>query len=239
MRSVFASSILAAAGVLASSPLFGQAPNGGNGTIYWANYGKSILVIAEATMEVTDEIALESGIPRDLYLSHDRQRFYVRDATGERIEIVDIAARQSLGWFTLSSGTTMVRISNFVPSPDDSYAIVFARATTRLPDRYEIGDPFIVKYDLEARAIIDTISIAGEADRTAGNIIFSQSGESAYFLSDGNVLVLETEGFTEVDRWEGMEPEPGFGRVGLKLSAESVSDSGLLHEPLPHHGSAQ
>jgi hypothetical protein len=216
-RVSFALSYLVAAAALPSAPLSGQGANGGNGTIYWANYGNSILVVDEATMQVTDEIGLTSGIPRDLHLSHDRSRFYVRDATNEHIEVVDIAGRRSLGSFTLSQGSTRVRISNIVTSPDDSYAILFARATSRLSDRFEIGDPFILKYDLVNREVIDTISIAGQSDRTGGNILFSDSGESAYLLSGGSVLVLETEGFTEVDRWEGMEPEPGFGRVGLSF----------------------
>ena len=48
---------------------------------------------------------------------------------------------------------------------------------------------------------------------------FSDSGESAYFFAEGDVLVLETEGFTEVDRWEISQPyEPGLGTLDLSFS---------------------
>ena len=38
--------------------LSGQAPNGGNGTIYYGTYDKKVLVIDEATLSVRDSMPL-------------------------------------------------------------------------------------------------------------------------------------------------------------------------------------
>src|SRR5262249_23095789 len=62
---------------------------GSEGTFYIGNYGGTITILDEATEKVVGQIPLKNGMPGDLEPSVDRSRFYVTDATGEKIEIVD------------------------------------------------------------------------------------------------------------------------------------------------------
>src|SRR5689334_3694089 len=82
---------------------------GGNGTIYVGTYARNILVLDEATMRVRDTIKSSVGIP-ELSLSFDRKHMYVTDPGNERLEIIDLATKQSSGVLTLSNDGTKVRM---------------------------------------------------------------------------------------------------------------------------------
>jgi hypothetical protein len=93
------------------------APAGGNALLYIGTYAGTIQIFDEATEQHIGDIKLATGIPRSLTLSQNRSRFYVMDSTSEKIETVDIAARTSLGSFTLSEGNARVRIRGFQVDP--------------------------------------------------------------------------------------------------------------------------
>ena len=119
-----------------------QAPEltGGTATIYVGAYPNQILVLDEATEQVVDTIAMTlDGPPSSLMLSKDGARFYMRDRTFEQIEVIDVATRRSIDTFTLSEGTTKVRIPNFRPVPDHSYIILLTDTATKHIDRFEIA----------------------------------------------------------------------------------------------------
>jgi len=217
--------IVAPAAVAAqASPL-----SGGNGTIFFATYGDQIFVIDENTFEVVDRIETQAGIPGDLVLSADRERFYVTDATAERIEVIDIATRESTGWFTLSEGNTKFRIRGGVEvHPDESYAILIGKTTTKHRDRFEIGETVMVRVDLETESVMDTIPWPGGDQREGANLQFSPDGSLLYFYAE-DVIVLETEGFTEVDRWEISRPlEDGLGRTGIGFGRSLYEEPGFF-----------
>ncbi len=96
-------------------------PSGGNGTIYVGTYARNILVLDEATMRVRDTLHTSVGIP-EISLSFDRKHLYVTDPGNEKVEIIDLATKQSLGTFTLSHDSMKVRMSGFSLDPKERFA---------------------------------------------------------------------------------------------------------------------
>ena len=126
---------------------------GSQGTFYIGNYGGTITILDEATEKVVGQIQLKNGMPGDLEPSADRSRFYVTDATGEKIEIVDRLKRETLDTFTLSHDKTKTRIWNLTPEPHDQYVMLTYRNYTKLNDRFDIGPMTLVQYDLATHKI--------------------------------------------------------------------------------------
>jgi YVTN family beta-propeller protein len=216
--------ILAALAV-ATHPVAAQR-SGGNGTIYMGNYASSISVVDEPTLTVTAQIPLKTGIPLELIPSYDRKRFYVLDARFEYVEIVDVDKRQSVGSFTLSGRDRKVRIWSMSIDPQDRFAVMLVKIYEKLTDRYEIGGPMLLRYDLTRRAVTDTIPWPDGRERDFAQMLFSTDGSLLYFFSD-DIRVLETEGFSEVDRWAYADAlEPGLGRFGFGFPSTFYEEPG-------------
>ena len=187
----------------------------GTGTIYLGNYGGTISVIDEATEKVVGTIPLKSGVPGRVVFSTDRARLYVSDISYEKIEIVDREKRQSLDVLSLSEGNTKTRIWGMQPDPHDTYLILVIKRYTLATDHWEIGPPTLVQYDLATKKIARTIPWPKDEERERASVIFSPDGKLMYLFSD-DILIYETEGFTQVDRWDLSQPiEPGAGRVSI------------------------
>jgi DNA-binding beta-propeller fold protein YncE len=202
-------SMLGQAGAPAKPPV----PVAGTGTIYLGTYKGTIAIIDEATEKVTGEIPLKIGLPATVRFSDDRSRLYVRDTTYENFEIIDRATRASIDTFTLSEGATKVRIQGFQPDPHDRYLIFVLKKYTKLTDRWEIGPPTLVQYDLATKKISRTIPWPNGEERDGASVLFSPDGKLMYLFGD-DVLIYETEGFTQVDKWDLSQPiEEGAGRV--------------------------
>jgi hypothetical protein len=83
-----------------------------------------------------------------------------------------------------------------------------------LTDRFEIGSPTLVQYDLKEHKIVRTIPWPNNEERQNVQIQFSPDGKLMYLFSDQDVLIYDTGNFTEVDKWELSKPiEEGFGRL--------------------------
>jgi hypothetical protein len=210
----------------------------GNGTLIIGSYPKQFWIIDEATEKIVGTIPFQSGIPRRTTLSRDRKRFYTIEAQMEKVEILDIAARKTLDTFTLSEGAKKVRIRSVEPDPQNRYVILVTAAATKLIDRFEVGTPTIVQYDLSTHKIVRTIPWPNNEERQGVNIMFSPDGKLLYMFNDQDVLIYETANFTQVDKWEMSRPiEEGFGRLdfgsrdvfndepGFYTSLFSVTDS--------------
>jgi hypothetical protein len=224
-------SLVALAGVLvlAASPLdaqrFGKGStlNGGNQLLYVGTYAGNVQIFDEATEKQIGEIKLQTGIPRSLILSFNKQKFYVLDSTLEKIEIVDIATRSTLSSFSLSSGATRTRIRGMQVDPLERFMILLTRSATKRMDRWEIGDVALQLYDLREKKITRDIPWPGGEARENVNIRFSPDGKLLYFFGD-DILIVETEKFTEVDTWALSRPiEQGLGRVTFG-SVDDVND---------------
>ena len=188
----------------------------GNGTLIIGSYPKQFWIIDEATEKVVGTIPYQSGIPRRTTMSRDRKRFYTIEAGMEKIEILDIAARKTIDTFTLSEGNKKVRIRSIEPDPLHRFVIMVTASATKLVDRFEIGAPTLVQYDLKDHKIVRTIPWPKDEERQNANTLFSPDGKLMYLFSDQDVLIYETNTFTQVDKWELSRPiEEGFGRLEL------------------------
>ena len=112
-------------------------------------------------------------------------------------------------------------------------------------DRWEISDVALQLYDLREKRITRTIPWPGGEERENVNIRFSPDGKLLYFFGD-DILIVETENFTEVDTWPISRPiESGSRPRQLRPVDDINDDPGLLHRSLhdagpgaepPHHG---
>lgn len=208
-------------------PTAAQAQGGGNGLIYYGHYGRSILVIDERTMRVTDTIPVSVGIPLIAGVSEDQRRFYVTDPAFEHVEIIDRVTKQQVNRFTLSQGNKRVRISGFNVDPQERYAILVIKTTTRELDRFTVGNPILVKYDLATKAVTDTIPWPGGRERDGARIIFSPDGKLFYFFAD-DILIFDAATLKQVDRWPyETSLDQGMGRFGFGFPRDPNDPPGI------------
>ncbi len=202
--------------------------SGGNGTLYISTYTDQIRVFDESSWELVGQIQTQNGIPGRFVLSNDRERLYVADATFNHIETIDLAARRSIDSFTLSEGDEQFRIRSFAIDPQETYALILGKTRIKHRDRFEIGPSIVIRYDLRNHEIMDTIPWPGGHERESASFMFSPDGSLVYFSAE-DLIVLESENFTEVDRWEiSQELEPGLGRVRPGFSASLHEEPGFF-----------
>ena len=220
---------LATSGVVAlAAPRSGEAQSGPDGTFYISTYTDQIRVLDERTLEVVDLIQTRNGIAGRFVVSHDRERLYVSDAIGENIEVIDLAERRSIDSFTLSRGSDQFRFRSFDVNPQETYALIIGKTTTKLVDRFEVGSAVIIQYDLINHEIMDTIPWPGDHERESASFMFSPDGELVYYSAE-DMIVLDSETFTEVDRWEiSRELEPGLGRVRPGFTTSYYDEPGIF-----------
>jgi len=210
------------------SPLVAQsAPSGGNGTFYITTYSRATYVIPESTLTVAQRIPFTAGLPISINLSADRKRLYLEDAPFERIMVYDLASRALVDSFQLSSGSSKVRLMGMGLDPKERFAVFLMKVTTRKPDRYEIGKPTLVRYDLKTHVVTDTIPWPKNQEREFAGFQFSPDGKYMYLFGD-DILVYETEKFTVVDRWMLSQPlQGGMGRFGFGFPESLYEEPGF------------
>ena len=202
--------------------------SGGTGTIYVGTYAKTILVVDEASLRVTDTIPVAVGIPTSIAMSQDRTRFYVRDPQYENVEIFDVKTRASLDRFTLSQGNKRVRINGFSVDPLHRFAVLLIKTYTKQSDRFEIGRPTLVRYDLAKKTVTDTIRWPRNQEREFAQIVFSPKGDLMYFFTPDDVLIYSTDSLKQVDRWEMQRVvEEGFGRLPFGFGNDVYEEPGF------------
>jgi hypothetical protein len=197
-------------------------------TWYIGTYTNDILVWDEASEQVVDRITLANPIPRAITPNETLDRLYVRDASGQQMEVVDVRTRRVVDSFTLSQANVSVRIDNFVPHPGDDRAVVVVKRYTRERDRYEVEGPFVLEYDLRQKQVTDTLEWPdGRARDRGGSFRYSPDGETLYFFGD-DVIALDADTYEEVDRWELSEPlEPGLGRPSFGFNPGTYDPPGV------------
>ena len=216
------------AGASASAAAQDVVRSGGTGTIYMGAYNNSVYVIDEATLEVTQRITTTTGIPNRFDLAPDNETLYVRDAAMEHVEVVDLVEGRSVDSFTLSEGNTRVRIRTMAVDPGEEYILLAVRSYTKLLDRFEISDFELVRVDLDSHEVTDTVPLPFDEQRQGVNLMFSPDGELLYFFGR-DIIAVETENFTEVDRWELSRPlEEGLGRINLNFQRSPFDEEGIF-----------
>jgi YVTN family beta-propeller protein len=189
---------------------------GGSGAIYLGSYAKRILVVDEATEKVSGDIPLTTGIPWSIRLSPDGTRFYVASADQDHVEIVDVASRKSLQTVSLSEGPKKVRILAFAADPQHRVMTLLTRSSTKLVDRFEIGPPTFVQYDLVGRKVMRTVPWSSESEPGFFfELRYSPDGKSLYAFTD-EVQILDPVTLQQVATWDLSLPnEPGLGRFDM------------------------
>jgi DNA-binding beta-propeller fold protein YncE len=215
---------------LAALVAWGARPAAAQETATWyvPTYTDQILVWDEASELIVDRIEVEHWIPNQMLLNEARDRLYVRDATGQNVEIVDLKARRVVDSFTLSRGNVSVRIDGITVSPTDDRALLIAKRYTKGRDRYTVEGPFILEYDLRAKQVTDTLDWPDGRERERGaNFRYAPDGETLYYFAD-DVIALDANTYDEIDRWALSQPlEPGLGRPNLSLQANTYDEPGV------------
>jgi hypothetical protein len=213
----------------------------GNGTLIIGTYPDKFHIIDEATEKVVGTIPFKSGIPRRTTLSRDRKRFYTIEAGMEKVEIIDIATRSTVDTFSLSEGNKRVRIRSIEPDPLHRFVILLTASATKLSDRFEIGPPTIMQYDLKEKKVVRTVPWPNNDERQNVQIQFSPDGKLMYLFSDQDVLIYDTGNFAQVDKWELSKPiEEGFGRLEFGQSDAYNDEPGFytaifnVSDPIQH-----
>jgi len=185
---------------------------GGNGTLYIGGWPNKIYVVDEATEKVAGTIDVTTGAPKGLTLSKDKKRFYLINSLSEEVEIIDIASRKSVDHFTLSEGRKKVRIRSMIPDPLQRFLVLLTKSAEKKIDRFEIGPPALVVYDLKEHKVARTIPWPNNEEREFVSIMMSPDGKLLYFFAD-DVLIYDTTEFKQVDKWELSRPvEEGLNR---------------------------
>ena len=139
----------------------------------------------------------------------------MRDASYEKVEIIDRLQGTSLGTITLTEGKAKTRIWAMRPDPQNKTLILTIKKYTLESDRWVIGPPTLVQYDIAQHKIVRTIPWPKGEEREGVGVLFSPDGKLLYMFSE-DILIYETTNFTEVDRWEMSRPlEPGAGSVQI------------------------
>ena len=112
--------------------------------------------------------------------------------------------------------------------PLERFMILLTRSATKKIDRWEISDVALQLYDLKQKKITRNIPWPGGEARENVNIRFSPDGKLLYFFGD-DMLIVETENFTEVDTWALSRPlEQGLGRVNFGAVDDVNDDPGFF-----------
>jgi DNA-binding beta-propeller fold protein YncE len=228
LRRVFL--LVAACSLIAAAPAAPPKLTAGNGTIYLGSYAKRIAVIDEATEKLTAEIPLKTGIPWAVRLSHDSTRLYVQGADQEHFEVVDIASRQTVDTFTLSEQNKHVRALAYDVDPQHRSMMLVARTVTKLADRFDIGAPVFIQYDLNAHKVVRTVAWTADPEPQYYyvHVRFSPDGKLLYVFSD-EILIFDTATLQKVASWDLSLPnEPGLGRFDLGSIDEMNDDPGYF-----------
>jgi DNA-binding beta-propeller fold protein YncE len=203
-------------------------PSAGNGTIVLASYSRHLTAIDEATEKVIAQIPLKNGIPWAVRPSADRTRFYVQSANQEQFEVVDYRSRQTVDTFTLSEGNRHVRVLAYDVDPQQRVLMMVARTATKQIDRFEIGTPEFIAYDLKEHKVIRTVpwSVDPEPQYYYLNLRYSPDGKFLYAFAH-EILVFDASTLQQVDSWNLSLPnEAGLNRFDLGSMDESGDEPG-------------
>ena len=201
---------LAAVGLTAQTR---PTPSAGTGTIFVGSYSGHITAVDEAT-ETFAKIPLTTGAPFAMRLSPDRSRFYVQSANQERFEVVDVKARKSLDSFTLSDARRHVRALAYEVDPQHRTMVIVAKTATKLVDRWEIGAPEFILYDLAQHKVTRTLPWPIDPEPTHFSVAlrFSPDGKLLYVFGN-QVDIFDAATMEQVDSWDlSLPAEAAMGR---------------------------
>lgn len=202
----------------------------GAGMLYFASYDKRLVGIDEATEKVVADVPLKTGLAWTMRLSRDAKRFYVQSADQEHFEVIDLATRQTVDTFMLGSADTHVRALAFDVDPQQRFMVLVTRTAKKLVDRFEIGDPVFIQYDLQAHKVVRTVRWTTDPEPRYYflNLRFSPDGRLLYVFAD-KILVYDASSLEKIDSWDlSLPQEPGLGRLDLGSMDETYDEPGFF-----------
>ena len=188
-------------------------PSAGTGTIFVGSYSGHLTAVDEAT-ETFTKIPLTTGAPFAVRLSPDRSRFYVQSANQERFEVVDVRARKSLDSFTLSDASRHVRALAYEVDPQHRTMVIVAKVATKLVDRWQIGAPEFILYDLATHKVTRTVPWPIDPEPTHFSVAlrFSPDGKLLYVFGT-QVDIFDAATMEQIDTWDlSLPAEAAMGR---------------------------
>lgn len=198
-----------------------------NARWYIGTYSNDLLVWDEASEQVVDRIRMRNFIPTGITLSEGMDRLYVREASAQIIEIVDVAAGEVVDELTLSHDSVSVRINSFAPHPSGERAVMEVMRYTKHIDRFSIEGPFVVEVDLRTKQVTDTIPLPDDEDPGSVGFRYAPDGRTLYMFTD-DIVAVDAETYEEVDRWEISRPlEPGLGRTSFGVFSGTYDEPGV------------
>ncbi|MGE0157835.1 MAG: YncE family protein [Gemmatimonadales bacterium] len=193
---------------------------------YFGTYSNELIVWDEASEQIVNRIQMRNRIPGDITVSESKDRLYAKEATSQTIEIVDIARAQVIDDFTLSRDSVTVRIDGFAVHPSNARAVLSIMRYTKHRDRYSVDGPFLVEYDLRAKAVTDTIPLPDDIDADV-NFRYAPDGETLYLFGD-EIVAVDAETYEELSRWDLSSPiEPGLGATNFSTNSSIYDEPGV------------
>jgi hypothetical protein len=194
---------------------------------YLGTYTDELLVWDEASEQIVERIQMRNRIPRNISVSESKDRLYVTEATAQTVEIVDIARGEVIDDFTLSEDSITVRIEDFAVHPSNDRAILSIMRFVAHADRYSVGGPYVVEYDLRAKEVTDTVPLPDDVDPGDVDFRYAPDGETLYLFAD-EIIAVDAESYEEVDRWDLSRPiEPGLGTSNFNTNSGTYDEPGV------------
>ncbi len=197
-------------------------------TWYIGTYTNDILVWDEASEQVIDRITVPYHVPNRMQLNASKTRLYVGEAAANHMQVVDVASGDVIDEFTLSHDSVSVRIDAFAPHPSDDRMVLAVKSYMKHSDRFTVEGPFLLEYDLRAKAVTDTIPWPDGKAIDRARFQYSSSGETLYIFA-GDIIALDADTREEVDRWEISQPMgPGLGRPDFDVTPGTYDEAGVV-----------
>ena len=212
---------------------------GSAGTLYLPAYPSQVLVFDEQKAQIVDHIALSTGAPLGIRLSHDHYKIYVTTIDRFGIEVIDVATRKVTNHFVLNTPTKQYRMFNGAADPEGKLYYAVTKEITKFPEHYEVAKPKYTVIDLEQQKIIKTVEIPKEEEGSnqgdfgqifdaVGAIDVSPDGKYLYQFGD-RVTIFQTSDFTVVDHIDLQNPYTR-GTENIHFGG----DLDLINEPGTH-----
>lgn len=200
------------------------------GTLFCGAYPNVVLVIDEAQGKVTDQIKLETGLPRSLRISPDHKTIYVSTNDHSGFEVIDVATRKVTNHFVLDDATHRYRVNGGAPDPGGKVLYASTTEIDKQADRYVIGRQKYAIIDLAQKKIVKTVDepteTGGRGGRGGGGFEVSPDGKYLYQFGQ-QVTVLNSADFSVVERIELEAPQgQPMENLGLGGMQEALSEPG-------------
>ena len=133
--------------------------------------------------------------------------------------------------------STKVRMWGFSLDPKERFAVLLVKTYTKKLDRYEVGKPTLLRYDLAKHAVTDTIPWPNGEEREGAQILFSPKGDLHVLLHhrrrpDLRHRIRSRKSIAGSSR--GRCSRKGSAAQLLRIPVRRLRGARLLHRTVPH-----